>query len=715
MYKSIIKKIFGHKDFRGNQRKIIESIISGRNTLVVMSTGSGKSLCYQLPAVVQEGMAIVISPLIALMKNQVDILNARGIRAAYLNSSISKKMLNELRVAIEGGKIKLLYISPETLNKEDTIALLQRTKVSFIAVDEAHCISDWGHDFRPEYRNTRKAIEALGKPPIIALTATATPKVQYDILKSLDIEDANVITSSFHRENLYYEVLAKQDVEKQIIPFIKSNLGQCGIIYCHSRKKSEELAELLVLNGINAAPYHAGLDVHTRAKNQDDFLGNKIDVVVATIAFGMGIDKANVRFIIHYDPPKSLEGYYQETGRAGRDGKMSKCIFFYAANDIIKLQKLSRNKSAAERESVNRLIDEVSAYVHSALCRTKQLLHYFGEKYEGKCGHCDNCDQKRKTYDAMELVTTLLKGVEETKGKYSKKDLFKILMGIQEEHFTLNGTVELPCFGSGSEYEMGQWRSVLKQLLIDDYIHIENSEIDMIELTGKGRDFLKKPHSIHLVEELKFDDLERGAESSGKKETVDMKLLEELTALRDRVAIKSGIKPYLVFQEKALKGLSSYYPTTIEQLGQMSSVGLSKAHKFGAPFVALIKAYVKKHNITPPTHIIVKVTTAKSSKKIHLIQQIDRKINLKTIAKQANMDYEMLIKELEEICYSGIKLKLDYYINEILDEDSQDDLYAYFQEANEDNIEEAIEELENDFSEEEIRLMHIKFLSEVAY
>lgn len=716
MINKILHQVFGHKEFRGHQRKIIESILQGRNTLVIMATGSGKSLCYQLPAVVQEGMTIVISPLIALMKNQVDALNAKNIRAACLNSSIPKKVLKSIKEDIKDKKIKLLYIAPETLNKEETIELLKETKISFIAVDEAHCISDWGHDFRPEYRNTRKAIKALGSPPIIALTATATPKVEHDILKSLDMEDGIVLKSTFHRPNLYYQVLLKKEAEKQIIPFIKQREGEAGIIYCHSRKKAEELAELLQLNGINAAPYHAGLDAKTRAQNQDNFLEKKTDVIVATIAFGMGIDKSDVRFIIHYTPPKSLESYYQETGRAGRDGQNAKCIFFYDHDDILKLQKLNRNKPASERESANRLLDEVASYAHSALCRTKQLLHYFGEKYKETCQYCDNCQEKRKTYEAKEAVTILLGTIKETSEKYDQRDLVKILLGIKEEHLILNGSSRLSSFGKGEDYTTQQWKSILKQLLIEEYLHIENTDVDIVELTSKGKKYLQKPRSIKLLEDLPLDITDESkAAQKNERETVDEELFQQLTALRDKVALKEGIKSYLVFQEKALKALASYYPTTVEQLGQMTNVGISKAHKFGKPFIEFIKKYVQANNIQPPTHIVVKATTAKSSKKIHLIQQIDRKTNLKEIAKQNSMSYEELIKELEDICYSGIKLNLDYYIDEILDEDLQDDLYTYFEKAEEDNIEQAFEDLEDEFSEEEIRLMHIKFLSEVAY
>lgn len=716
MLTKILKQGFGHKAFRGNQREIIESILSGRDTLVIMATGSGKSLCYQLPAVAQEGMAIVISPLIALMKNQVDALNAKNIRAACLNSSIPKKVLHTIKEEVTAQKIKLLYIAPETLNKEETIELLKTTKISFIAVDEAHCISDWGHDFRPEYRNTRKAIKALGNPPIIALTATATPKVQNDILKSLEMKDSAVLKSTFYRSNLHYKVIFKQQAEKKIVAFIKQKIGQAGIIYCHSRKKAEQLAELLQLNGLNAAAYHAGLDAKTRARNQDLFLQKKIDIIVATIAFGMGIDKADVRYIIHYDAPKSLEGYYQETGRAGRDGQDAECVFFYDPDDILKLQKLNRNKTASERENGNRLLHEVASYATSALCRTKQLLHYFGEVYEGTCGHCDNCQEERKTYEAKDIVSLLLHVIKETKQKYNQKDLIKILLGVEEEHFTLDKSDKLESFGKGEKYTSSQWLSILKQLLVLEYIHIENRDLDIVELTSKGEKFLEKPHAIRLLEDLTYVvEANENGQNQNATENFDQKLFDKLIELRDKVASKENLKPYLVFQEKALKMLASYYPTTIAQLGQMTNVGISKAHKFGKPFIELIQKHIEAHNIQPPTHIVVKATTAKSSKKIHLIQQIDRKTNLKEIAKQNNMSYEDLIKELEEICYSGIKLNLDYYINKVLDEELQDDLYSYFEDAEEDNIEQAFEDLEDEFSEEEIRLMHIKFLSEMAY
>ena len=715
MLEDILQEKFGHKAFRGQQKKAIESILSGRNTLVVMATGSGKSLCYQLPAMAKEGMAIVISPLIALMKNQVDTLNAKGIRAACYNSSIPKKVLNNIKEEVKEGKVKLLYIAPETLNKKETIEFLQDVPISLIAVDEAHCISDWGHDFRPEYRNTRKAIQALGKPPIIALTATATPKVEHDILKSLEMEESLTIRSTFHRPNLYYEVLPKHQPEKKIVAFIKKHPRQSGIIYCHSRKKTEQLVELLKLNGINAAPYHAGFDAKVRMHNQDEFLAGKVDVIVATIAFGMGIDKSDVRFIIHYDIPKSLEGYYQETGRAGRDGEKSHCVLFFDEQDVIKLQKLNRHKAATEREIGNRLLDELSTFAHSAVCRTRQLLYYFGEKKEERCHHCDNCQEKRPTYVAQDEVTLLLETILTTKEKYDQIDLIKILTGTREEHLYHDGK-EIPNFGKGVDHTQKKWKSILKQLLIDDYLLIENLDLDIVQLTKKGKAFVKKPFAIELLEDLSFalSDLEK-AKQKGAKETCDLALFDKLVNLRDQIAIKKNIKSYLIFQEKALKALATYFPTTVEQLAQRTNVRISQAHNFGQPFIDLIKEHIEVNNIVPPAHVIVKATTAKSTKKIHLIQQIDRKVNLKEIARQNDMSYTALIKELEDISHSGIKLNLNYYIDTILEKEFQDDLYQYFHEMKEDNIEQALEDLEDEFSEEEIRLMHIKFLSVAAY
>ena len=717
MLNDILKEKFGHESFRGQQKKIVDSILSGRNTMVIMATGSGKSLCYQLPAVVQEGMAIVISPLIALMKNQVDTLDAKNIKAACLNSSLNKKEFNAIKKEITTQKVKLLYISPETLNKKETVEFLKKVKISFIAVDEAHCISDWGHNFRPEYRNTRYAVEALGKPPIIALTATATPKVEHDIIKTLEMDDAVTIRSSFYRPNLYYQVLPKQQIEKKIVSFIKKHPNEAGIIYCHNRKKAEEIAELLQLNNINAAPYHAGLDTKTRVKNQDDFLQNKTDVIVATIAFGMGINKEDVRFIIHYNAPKSLEGYYQETGRAGRDGKKSTCILFFDEEDILKLKKLSRKKTASERETVNQLLDEVSTFAHSAVCRAQQLLYYFGEKTQKICQVCDNCAEVRKTYPAQKIVTILFETIQKTKERYAQSDLIKILTGIKEEHFILDGSDNISTFGKGENYTEQKWKSILKQLLIYNYLYIENLDLDIVLLTKKGKEFLKKPHPISLFEDLSFNvpNAEQLRQSK-KKATIDHNLLDKLTRLRAEIAIQENTKPYLIFQEKALKALATYFPITIEQLAQRTNVRIHQAHKFGQPFIDLIKQYIETNNIDPPIHVIIKATTAnKSSKKIHLIQQIDRKTNLKEIARQNSISYENLIKELEEISYSGIKLNLDYYINTVVERDLQEDLYNYFKESEEDNIEQAIEDLEDEFTEEEIRLMHIKFLAEASY
>ncbi|MEM7362304.1 MAG: ATP-dependent DNA helicase RecQ [Bacteroidota bacterium] len=715
MLEDILQEKFGHKAFRGQQKKAIENILRNRNTLVIMATGSGKSLCYQLPAIVKEGMAIVISPLIALMKNQVDALNAKGIKAACYNSSIPKKVLSLIKEEVKEGKLKLLYVAPETLNKEETIELLQNVNISLIAVDEAHCISDWGHDFRPEYRNTRKAIEALGYPPIIALTATATPKVEYDILKSLEIEDSLTIRSTFHRPNLYYEVLPKQQTERKIVSFIKNHPGESGIIYCHSRKKTEELVEILKLNDINAASYHAGFDTKKRIHNQDQFLASKVDVIVATIAFGMGIDKPDVRFIIHYDIPKSLEGYYQETGRAGRDGEKSYCVLFFDEQDVIKLQKLNRHKTATEREINNRLLNELSTFSHSAVCRTRQLLYYFGEEKKEICHHCDNCQEERVTYLAQDEVTLLLETILATKERYDQVSMIKILTGIKEEHLNYDEK-EMPNFGKGANHTQKKWNSIFKQLLIDGYLVIENPEIEIAHLTKKGKDFLTKPYPIKLLEDLSFElsDSEK-AKKKGSKGTYDLGLFGKLVNLRDQIAIKNNIKPYLIFQEKALKALATYFPTTIEQLAQRTNVRISQVHKFGQAFIDVIKTHIEENNIEPPTHVVVKANTAKSTKKIHLIQQIDRKVDLREIARQNSMTYGALIKELEEISSGGIKLNLSYYIDTILEKELQDDLYEYFQEMKDDNIEQALEDLEDEFSEEEIRLMHIKFLSIASY
>ncbi|MGF1635795.1 MAG: DNA helicase RecQ [Cyclobacteriaceae bacterium] len=718
--KEKLKEVFGFSQFRGTQEKIIANIMSGRNTFVIMPTGAGKSLCYQLPALIKEGTAIVISPLIALMKNQVDQMNAFGINAKFLNSTLSKAEITRVKKETLEGHVKLLYVAPESLTKEDNVNFLKQATISFVAIDEAHCISEWGHDFRPEYRRIKPIIAQIGDIPIIALTATATPKVQIDIQKNLQMEDADIFKSSFNRENLYYEVRPKQHTKKHLIKFIKDNKGKSGIIYCLSRKKVEEIAELLKVNDIKAAPYHAGLESAERMKNQDDFLNEEVDVIVATIAFGMGIDKPDVRYVIHYDTPKSIEGYYQETGRAGRDGLEGNCILFYAYKDILKLDKFNKDKPVNERENSRLLLEEMAAYSESSVCRRKQLLHYFGETYnESQCGKtmwCDICKYPPETFEGQELVEVVLEAVDATKSRFEVKHIVDVVMGTENEYVKSYSHNELEVFGAGADEKEELWHSVIRQTLLQGYLEKDIDKIGVVKITKKGKDFLKKPESVTLIKDKEFDD---NPESESSQATVskayDENLFEILKRLRKDVAKDKDLPPYVVFQDPSLEEMATIYPTTRDELARVNGVGMGKVNKFGKPFIDAIKKYVEDNDIMTASDVVIKSAVNKSKTKIFIIQKIDRKVDLEEIAESAGLSYPELIDEIEHICYSGTKLNLNYYIDSIMDEERQQEVYEYFMTASTDRIKDAIEELgEDDYDEEDLRLMRVKFLSEYA-
>lgn len=716
--KDKLKEIFGYGQFRGSQEAIIQNIMAGKNTFVIMPTGAGKSLCYQLPAVMQEGTAIVISPLIALMKNQVDQLTAIGVNAQFLNSSLTKAEMNKVKKQTLDGEVKLLYVAPESLTKEDNVEFLKKANISFVAIDEAHCISEWGHDFRPEYRKIKSIIAQIGDLPIIALTATATPKVQLDIQKNLQMETADVFKSSFNRKNLYYEVRPKHQTKKQLIKFIKANQGKSGIIYCLSRKKVEEIAELLNVNDIKAAPYHAGLDSQIRMKNQDDFLNEEVDVIVATIAFGMGIDKPDVRFVIHYDTPKSLEGYYQETGRGGRDGLEGNCLMFYSYNDIIKLEKFNKDKPVTERDNAKILLQEMAAYAESSVCRRKQLLHYFGEHFEQDCGFCDNCLKPKEKFEGKDYVNTVLQSIQETGERFDISHIVNVVRGVESQYVKSYAHNELKTYGLGKDESESFWSSVVRQALIMDYLEKDIDNIGVIKLTEKGKGFLKKPESVVLSKNHDFENAAEAAsvEREGMVEKAyDKNLFEILKSLRKKVAKQKGLPPYVIFQDPSLEEMATVYPTTKEELAQVNGVGMGKVLKFGEPFIKAIADYVEENDITTAAEVVVKSAVNKSKIKIFIIQQIDRKIDLEEIAEAKDLTIGELLSEIEHICYSGTRLNLDYYINQIMDEDKQEEIYDYFMNAESDNIQDALNELdEEEYSEDELRLMRIKFLSEVA-
>ncbi|WP_084123494.1 DNA helicase RecQ [Aquiflexum balticum] len=719
--KEKLKKIFGFNQFRGTQEAIVENVLSGKNTFVIMPTGAGKSLCYQFPAVVSDGTAIVISPLIALMKNQVDQLNAFGINAHFLNSTLNKSETNKVKKEVLSGKTKLLYVAPESLTKEENVLFLKEAKLSFVAIDEAHCISEWGHDFRPEYRKIKTIIAQIGSHlPVVALTATATPKVQQDIQRNLQMEEADLFKSSFNRTNLYYEVRPKlkNETKKQIIKYIKTHKGKSGIIYCLSRKKVEEIAELLKVNGINAAPYHAGLDQSVRVKNQDDFLNEELDVIVATIAFGMGIDKPDVRYVIHYDVPKSLEGYYQETGRAGRDGLDGHCLMFYRYEDIVKLEKFNKDKPVTERENSKILLEEMAAYAESSVCRRKVLLHYFGEYLGEDCGFCDNCKKPKEKFEGMDYLLSAIAAVKETNNRFNLTHIVNVIRGEQNDYIKSYGHDKVSVFGKGKDDDEKLWRTVIRQAMIIDFLEKDIENYGVIKITEKGEEFLKNPYSVSLSKDHNFEEVEEGTATDEMPSggiAYDEKLFELLKAERKKVAKSKNLPPYVIFQDPSLEEMATVYPTTKEELAQINGVGMGKVTKFGASFIKLIENYVEENDIITASDVVVKTAGNRSKVKISIIQQVDRKVNLDEIAENLNISMSELIGEIEQIIYSGTKLNINYYIENIMDDEREDILSEYFMNAESDNIKAALEELEDeDFAEEEIRVYRIKFISEHA-
>lgn len=719
--KDYLKQYFGFDTFKGNQEAIIKNILDGRDTFVLMPTGGGKSLCYQLPAMLQDGTAIVISPLIALMKNQVDAI--RGFSeedgvAHFLNSSLSKTEIQSVKDDVLAHKTKLLYVAPESLAKDDNIQFLKQIKISFYAIDEAHCISEWGHDFRPEYRSIRSRVDEIGRAPIIALTATATPKVQSDIQKTLGMINADVFKSSFNRPNLIYEVRPKRDVTREIIKYIKNNPGKSGIIYCLSRKKVEELAETLVVNGIKAAPYHAGLESSVRSANQDKFLMEEVDVIVATIAFGMGIDKPDVRFVIHHDMPKSLEGYYQETGRAGRDGGEGHCIAFYSYKDIQMLEKFMQGKPVAEQEIGRHLLLETVSYAESAVCRRRQLLHYFGEEYtEPNCGACDNCLHPRETFEGKDSIVKVLKTVIAVK-EFFKPDLVaSVLCGVADSTIKAYKYNEIPEFGSGKDHDSKYWQTIIRQAVVANLLGKNIENYGSLTVTDEGYEFIKNPHSFMIAKERDFEETDNEpSDGGGAMVAADETLYSMLCDLRKDIAKKRGLPPYIIFQDPALQDMTIHYPMNLQELGNIPGVGQAKAMKFGKPFVELITKYVKENEIERPVDLVVKTMGNNSGMKLYIVQSIDRKLGLDVIADGKGLEMDELLTEMEKIVNSGTKLNIDYYIDENIDEDARDEIYDYFREAETDSLEEAIKELgEDDYTEEEIRLMRIKFICDEAF
>jgi ATP-dependent DNA helicase RecQ len=720
----LLKSIFGFEQFKGNQEAIIKSVLDGNDAFVIMPTGGGKSMCYQLPALILEGTAIIISPLIALMKNQVDAIRNFGAEigiAHVLNSSLSKVEINQVRNDLTSGKTKLLYVAPESLTKEENIKFFQAINISFYAIDEAHCISEWGHDFRPEYRRLRPIIEAIGKKvPVIALTATATPKVQQDIQKNLNMMDANIFKSSFNRPNLYYEVRPKAEtVVKDIIKYIKANSGKSGIIYCLSRKKVEEIAETLQVNGIKALPYHAGLDSATRKMNQDKFLMEESDIIVATIAFGMGIDKPDVRFVIHYDIPKSLEGYYQETGRSGRDDGEGNCIAFYSYDDIQKLEKFLKGKPVAEQEIAQQLLIETVAYAESSVCRRKQLLHYFGEIYkEDTCNSCDNCLHPKSKFEAQDYVVTVLKAVLEVKQLFKAKHIINILTGKNTATLKNFKHHKLESFGVGMDKDEKFWNAIIRQMLIERLLVKDIENYGLLKVSPDGTKFLKKPVSIMLALDHDYDNAEDEdffAGAGTKTSTTDKTLFALLKDLRKDISRKESLPPFVIFQDPSLEDMATQYPINTEELKHITGVGVGKAQKYGKPFVELIAQYVEENEIIRPLDMVVRSVVNKSGLKVYIIQNIDRKIALEDIAYAKNLTIDELLSEIESIVASGTKIDLNYYINEYIDPYHQEEIFDYFKEAESDSIEIAQRLLgEDEYNEEEIRIMRIKFMSELG-
>lgn len=715
-----VKKFFGFDTFKGNQEDIIMNLLNEQDTFVLMPTGGGKSLCYQLPSLMMEGTAIVISPLIALMKNQVDAMRnyseEDGI-AHFLNSSLNKQAIDQVKEDVVSGKTKLLYVAPESLTKEENIEFLRTVKISFYAVDEAHCISEWGHDFRPEYRRIRPIINRIGARPIIALTATATPKVQSDIQKNLGMTDAKVFKSSFNRENLYYEVRPKtKDIDRDIIRFIKANEGKSGIIYCLSRKKVEELAALLQVNGIKALAYHAGMDSATRSDNQDAFLLEQVDVIVATIAFGMGIDKPDVRFVIHYDIPKSLEGYYQETGRAGRDGGEGKCITFYAKKDLIKLEKFMQGKPLTEQEIGKQLLVETASYAESSICRRKQLLHYFGEEYEPEnCGNCDNCLHPKKRVEAKEELCACLEVILTLKERYKLDCIANVVAGNLTAEVKSYRHDELEIFGICSDSDPKFISAIIRQGIISGYIEKDIENYGLLKVTARGKEFLENPHSFMVVEDADYNESDEMEMQGGGAGAIDPELYSMLKDLRKEIAQKLKLPPYVVFQDPSLEAMATTYPVTLDELKLIPGVGDGKAKRYGKDFVELIQMHVEENEIERPDDFRMRAMPNKSNSKIYLIQGIDRKTDLSSLAESRGMDFDELLTELESIVYSGYKINIDYYINQQIDEDIQEDIFDYFRNSETDDLQAAIDELGlDDYKEEEIRLVRIKFLSEMG-